>query len=378
MKTVEQALLLNHIETDTIRIEATVHHSEFKRRLPAMKVCPLCGKENKKRAELCSHCGFSFSGTGHIPGGRRTGAPAKEKKAGKILKITAVCLSVILVIIGAGFLVHDLRTMKWHNEFDPIIGISDGNVLLYDLQRAAAKPMKIAKLEGDDKTVRQYQRVYISKDRKALAFSDSFEYYDDYFSLQCDACIYDLEELHFFTKTVLRDVAFWTVSEGFDIFTYEKLSEGKLKLYQKQADGEEKQITDKYKVYSVSADGKELNYSGKSKKLNSEAGKGEKNFRTLNVKDLTAADKKGKITFSLDGNDVQADLPRDINIEKATLSVTEKGSALITDEESGNTFLLRGNRFVPFSEGNMYFLIPDYPKGEANIVNYDFSALPVK
>ncbi len=342
-----------------------------------MKICPLCGKENKKRAVICSSCGFNFSGTGHIPGGRRTRAPAKEKKAGKILRIAAGCFAAMLIIVGALFFVHDLRTMKHHGDFDPIIGISGGDILLYDLQRPAAKPLKIAEAEDETENADKYRKVYLTGDRSTLVFSNSFEYYDDFFSVECDVYAYDLEALPYFPKTVLREVADWTVSENGDIYTFEKHLGGKMWLYQK-LNGEDVPVTDKYKVYSVSADGKDLIYSGKSKKLNSEISGGRENVRTFAVKDLTDAGKKGSLSFALNGNELVVALPEDINTDEALLAVTEKGSALITDEAEGKAFLLRGSRFVPLSEEGVSFIIPDYPEGETNVVNYDFSALPAE
>ncbi len=339
-----------------------------------MKICPLCGKENKKRADICSSCGFNFSGTGHIPGGKRTRAPLKEKKGGKILKIIALCLAVILVLAVTGFFVHDLRTMKWHGDFDPAIGISEGDILLYDLQRPSAKPLKIAKTEGDEKISRQYRKVYISKDRNILIFSNSFEIYDEFFSVQCDVYAYDLETLPYFPKTVLRDVTDWTVSENSDIFTFEKALDGRLWLCQKE-NGEEKPVTDKYKVYSVSADGKDLVYSNKNKKLKAEINRSEGNVRTFSVLELMDSESSGKIIFSLGGTDIEANLPEELSADKSTLIITEKGSALLYDEKNGKSFLYKNNRFASFSEEGEQFLIPDYPKGTENVVNYDFSVL---
>jgi len=339
-----------------------------------MKICPLCGKENKNRADVCSSCGFNFSGTGHIPGGKRTGVPSKRKKGGKILKIIAICLAVMLILTATGFFIHDLKTMKWHENFDPIIGISEGDILLYDLQRPSAKPLKIANNEGDGEIGKQYRKVYISKDRSTLAFSNSFEIYSDFFSVNCEVYTYDLEALPYFPKTVLRDVTDWTVSENFDIFTFEKALGGKLWLYRKE-NGEEKPVTDKYKVYGVSADGKELVYSNKNKKLKVEINSSEGNIRTFSVSELRGSESSGKITFSLGGTNIEAALPEGLGFDEATLIITEKGSALITDENSGKTFLYKNNRFVSFSEKGEYYLVPDYPKGVKNAQNYDFSVL---
>ncbi len=339
-----------------------------------MKICPLCGKENKKRADLCTSCGFNFSGTEHIPGGKRTGAPAKEKKGGKILKTVVLCLAAVLILTAAGLFVHDLRTMKWHEDFDPIIGINDGDILLYDLQRPSAKPLKVARVEDDAGIGEKYRKVYLSKDRNTLIFSNSFEYYNDFFSVQCDVYVYDLETLPYFPKTVLRDVADWTVSENADIYTFEKPLGGKLWLYQKR-EGEEKPVTDKYKVYGVSADGKDLVYSNKNKKLKTEADAEERNLRTFSFAELKDNADTGKITFSLGGSDITADLPKGIDYDEANLIITEKGSALITDENSGKSFLYKNNRFTSFSSEGEYFLFPDYPKGAENVVNYDFSVL---
>ncbi len=339
-----------------------------------MKICPLCGKDNKDRADICSSCGFNFSGTEHIPGGKRTGAPAKEKKGGKILKTVALCLTAVLILTAAGLFVHDLRTMKWHEDFDPIIGTNDSDILLYDLQRPSAKPLKVARVEDDAGIGEKYRKVYLSKDRNTLVFSNSFEYYDDFFSVQCDVYAYDLETLPYFPKTVLRDVADWTVSERADIYTFEKPLGGKLWLYQKQ-EGEEKPVTDKYKVYSVSADGKELVYSNKNKKLKVEINRSDDNIRTFSVSELRDSESSGKITFSLGGIDVKADLPEGYSFDEATLIITEKGSVLITDERSGKSFLYKNNRFVSFSEEGEQLLIPEYPKGTENVVNNDFSVL---
>lgn len=337
-----------------------------------MKICPLCGKDNKDRAEVCSSCGFNFSGTGHIPGGKRTGAPSKKKKGGKILKIAALCFAAVMLLSLTGLFVHNLRMMKWHEAFDPMIGISEGNILLYDLQRPSAKPMKIAKLEDESNFSKEYQKVYISKSRKELMFSNSFRFYDDFFSVSCDVYSYDLEALPYFPKTVLRDVTDWTVSRDFDIFTFEKASDGKMGLYQ-NINGEEKLVTDKYKVYSVSADGKDLAYSNNNKKLKIEVSSEEGNIRTFSLPELTASN--GKITFSLSGEDITAELPEGLTLGQATLTLTEKGSALITDEKSGKVFLYRSGRFTLFSEEGEYFIIPDYPKGVKNVINYDFSVL---
>lgn len=342
-----------------------------------MKICPLCGKENKKRADICCSCGFNFSGTGHIPGGKRTGAPAKAKKGGKMLKIAALCLAVVLILIGAGLLISDMRTMKGHEDFDPIIGIYEGDILLYDLKRPSAKPLKIAGVEDTAGVGGQYRKVYLSRDRSTLVFSNSFEYYDEFFSVQCDAYAYDLETLPYFPKAVLRDVTDWTVNDNADIFTFEKLSDGKHGLYQ-NINGEEKLITDKYKVYSVSADGKDIVYSSKNKKLKVETGKEEGNIRVFAVSELTGDPESGVISFSLNGAQVTADLPEEINIDFSSLIITEKGSVLLYDEKSGKLCLYKNNRFISFAQEGDTFLFPEYPKGEANVVRYDFSSLPIK
>lgn len=340
-----------------------------------MKTCPLCGKENKNRADICSSCGFNFSGTGHIPGGKRTREPLKEKKAGKVFRIIAICLAAILILTATGFFIHDLRTMKWHENFDPIIGISEGDILLYDLQRPSAKPLKIARIEDAEGVGEGYRKVYISRDRSTLAFSNGFEYYDDFFSVQCDVYAYNLKVFPYFSETVLRDVTDWTVSENFDILTFERASDGRVGLYQKKIGGEEKLITDKYRLYSVSADGRELVYSHKNKKLKTEADRKNANALSFSVAELTASENGGKITFSFNGADIQAELPDGLSLDESTLIITEKGSALISDESSGKTFLYKNNRFVLFTEEGEHFLIPDYPQGVNNAVNYDFSVL---
>lgn len=342
-----------------------------------MKICPLCGKENKKRADICISCGFNFGGTGHIPGGKRTGVPAKEKKVGRIIKIAALCLAAVLVFVGTGFLIKDLRTMKWHEDFDPIIGIYEGDILLYDLKRPSAKPLKIARVEDSEGVGGQYRKVYISKDRSSLNFSNGFEYYDQFFSVQCDVYTYDLEALPYFPKAVLRDVTDWTVNDNADIFTFEKLSDGKLGLYQ-NINGEEKLITDKYKVYSVSADGKDIAYSSKNKKLKVKTGETQGNLLSFSVSELTDDPESGEITFSLNGNETTADLPEEISVDSLELIITEKGSVLLCDKKSGKLYLYKNNRFVSFSQEGQTFLFPEYPKGETNVVRYDFSSLPIK
>lgn len=224
-----------------------------------MKICPICGKKLLNGTTVCP-CGFNFQGTSHIPAqngaetefivnARKTASSKKLKKT----LLTSFILILLLSLLGVGL--YRYFTVRWHSQTDPVLYLSDGNIMCADIKRSKAKPAVIGALVGTEESFALYEATFISSDKKILLFSNGFDSADEYFTPSYDVYTFDLTKPSQPAVLIAENVTSHTVNSNFDTLTFVRMKDEQANLYQSDFSGNENLICENYGSYSASLDG---------------------------------------------------------------------------------------------------------------------------